>query len=135
VILSRSRGNYRKAGSGIDVILLFFVDYHFNFVFFYLLFRLDKLRLELHKFQGYLDEAEGRVSTLNPPSTRTSSIGINGSSGGLGLKKLIGSKGSNNILPQHGGSDESLSRSASDSSVSNPNAKPSLPGTPQQTHG
>lgn len=97
--------------------------------------RLDKLRLELHKFQGYLDEAEGRVSTLNPPSTRTSSIGINGSNGGLGLKKLIGSKGSNNILPQHGGSDESLSRSASDSSVSNPNAKPSLPGTPQQTHG
>ena len=91
--------------------------------------------MELHKFQGYLDEAEGRVSTLNPPSTRTSSIGINGSNGGLGLKKLIGSKGSNNILPQHGGSDESLSRSASDSSVSNPNAKPSLPGTPQQTHG
>jgi hypothetical protein len=51
------------------------------------------------------------------------------------LRKLMGSKGSNNALTQHGGSDESLSRSASDSSVSNPNNKPSLPGTPQPTHG
>lgn len=100
--------------------------------------RLDKLRLELHKFQGYLDEAEGRVSsqTLNAPGVRTSSaMGMNGSSGGLGLRKLVGSKGSNNALTRHGGSDESLSRSASDSSVSNPNNKPSLPGTPQPTHG
>ncbi|XP_057366986.1 formin-binding protein 1-like isoform X1 [Daphnia carinata] len=100
--------------------------------------RLDKLRLELHKFQGYLDEAEGRVAsqTINAPAVRTSSaMGMNGSSGGLGLRKLVGSKGSNNALTQHGGSDESLSRSASDSSVSNPNNKPSLPGTPQPTHG
>lgn len=96
--------------------------------------RLDKLRLELHKFQGYLDEAEGRVSsqTLNTPGVRTSSaMGMNGTSGPL--RKLVGSKGSNNALTH--GSDESLSRSASDSSVSNPNNKASLPGTPQPTHG
>ena len=92
--------------------------------------RLDKLRLELQKFQGYLDEAEGRVTAHN---LNSSSSRLNGS--GLALKKLMGSKGSNNALPQHGGSDESLSRSASDSSVSNPNAKPSLPGTPQPSHG
>ena len=106
-------------------------------VLFLFLPRLDKLRLELHKFQGYLDEAEGRVSThtLNASGVRASSTtGINGSNGGLGSRKS-GSKGSNNALQQHGGSDESLSRSASDSSVSNPNAKPSLPGTPQPTHG
>lgn len=62
---------------------------------------------------------------------------MNGSNnGGLSFKKLMGSKGpSNSALPQHGGSDDSLSRSASDSSVSNPNAKPSLPGTPQPNHG
>lgn len=101
--------------------------------------RLDKLRLELHKFQGYLDEAEGRVSThtLSAAGNRASSTtGINGSNnGGLSLKKLLGSKGPSSILPQHGGSDDSLSRSASDSSVSNPTAKPSLPSTPQPTHG
>lgn len=111
--------------------------YHYLMICFWLR-RLDKLRLELHKFQGYLDEAEGRVSaqSLNTPGVRTSSTaGINGSNGGLGLRKLMGSKGSNNALTQHGGSDESLSRSASDSSVSNPNNKPSLPGTPQPTHG
>ena len=98
--------------------------------------RLDKLRLELHKFQGYLDEAEGRVTaqSLNSTSIRSSAMN-GGSNGGLGLKKLIGSKGSNSTLPRHGGSDESLSRSASDSSVSNPNAKTSLPGTPQPSHG
>jgi len=99
--------------------------------------RLDKLRLDLHKFQGYLDEAEGRVTTQtlnNTPSNRPS---LNGSSVGLSsLKKLMSShKGSNSALPQHGGSDESLSRSASDSSVSNQNVKSSLPGTPQPCHG
>jgi len=105
--------------------------------------KLDKLRLELQKFQNYLDEAEGRATapTLNSnrlsngsSSNRPSS---NGSSGGLSsLKKLIGSnKGSSCTLPQHGGSDDSLSRSASDSSVSNPNVKLSLPGTPQPCHG
>lgn len=106
--------------------------------------KLDKLRLELQKFQSYLDEAEGRVTAPTQNTNRLFSNGSNsnrpssnGSTSGLsGLKKLIGSnKGSNCTLPQHGGSDDSLSRSASDSSVSNPNVKLSLPGTPQPCHG
>jgi len=112
--------------------------------------RLDKLRLELQKFQGYLDEAEGRV-TLNTTTRLSTGSGVNGTASGggglIGLKKIMGKdKGSNHAadsnhahghqpqhLHHHQGSDESLSRSASDSSVSN--NKQSLPGTPQPSHG
>ncbi|KAG8189470.1 hypothetical protein JTE90_018123 [Oedothorax gibbosus] len=70
--------------------------------------KLEKLQIELHKFQGYMLEAEGHGSALNLARDNRSSI-----------------------------SEDSLSRSASDSSVCNPlnYNKLSAPGTPQQTHG
>lgn len=98
---------------------------------------MDKLRLELHKFQGYLDEAEGRVTaqTASVAGVRMSSAGLNGSDASNGKRADDSGKRSHSVMQHHGGSDESLSRSASDSSVSNPQAKESLPGTPQPTHG
>lgn len=68
--------------------------------------KLEKLQIELTKFQGYMSDAEGMSHTLSR---------------------------------EHRGSlsEDSLSRSASDSSVCNPNAnyKLSAPNTPQQIHG
>lgn len=71
---------------------------------------LEKLQNELQKFQGYLLEAEGHGSALSLSREHRSSL-----------------------------SEDSLSRSASDSSVCNPNGnvnyKISAPNTPQQIHG
>lgn len=72
--------------------------------------KLEKLQNELQKYQGYLQEAEGYGSALSLSREHRSSL-----------------------------SEDSLSRSASDSSVCNPNGnmnyKISAPNTPQQTHG
>ncbi|GFQ67519.1 formin-binding protein 1 [Trichonephila clavata] len=69
--------------------------------------KLEKLQNELLKFQGYMSEAEGHGSALSLTRENRSSI-----------------------------SEDSLSRSASDSSVCNPMSyKISAPGTPQQIHG
>ncbi|CAL1274755.1 unnamed protein product [Larinioides sclopetarius] len=69
--------------------------------------KLEKLQNELSKFQGYMAEAEGQGNALSLSRDNRSSI-----------------------------SEDSLSRSASDSSVCNPMSyKISAPGTPQQTHG
>lgn len=75
--------------------------------------KLDKLRAELKKFQGYLDEMDGRIgSTLEPPCAASASAsGVNNANG---KKKSSGRRSS-----VSDGAD-SLSRSASDSSVSNP---------------
>lgn len=68
--------------------------------------KLDKLRQELHKFMAYLSEAEGKSITPLPHKRDRNSV-----------------------------SEDSLSRSASDSSVSNPvNNKTSIPGTPLPSH-
>ncbi|XP_071445426.1 formin-binding protein 1-like isoform X2 [Hetaerina americana] len=128
--------------------------------------RLDKLRQELHKYQGYLADLEG----VPVP------VGANGSNGSPRLmgaqpgpaapvhanrrKHQQGPPGPNSpALNGHSGSEDSLSRSASDSSVSNPAAmhpgvsqsvaspgashqllssqasKQSAPGTPLPLHG
>ncbi|XP_046670804.1 formin-binding protein 1-like isoform X1 [Homalodisca vitripennis] len=83
---------------------------------------LEKLRLELHKYQGFLEEVEG-----GSPANR---------------RHNAGTPQHNGIQRQHrnsggsGGEEESLSRSASDSSVSaNHNHKQSAPGTPLPAHG
>lgn len=72
--------------------------------------KLEKLQNELHKYQNFLVEAEGHGSSLNLSRDHRNSL-----------------------------SEDSLSRSASDSSVCNPNVnlhyKNSAPGTPQQSHG
>ncbi|KAK2719720.1 formin-binding protein 1-like isoform X2 [Artemia franciscana] len=83
--------------------------------------RLDKLRTDLSRYQGYMDEAEGRVVIPSPQGKS-----VKRSTSRLQRKSHI-SQGNS-------GSDESLSRSASDSSVSNTNVKVSAPNTPQANH-
>uniref|UniRef100_A0A1B6CBX1 Formin-binding protein 1-like n=1 Tax=Clastoptera arizonana TaxID=38151 RepID=A0A1B6CBX1_9HEMI len=86
---------------------------------------LDKLRQELHKYQGYLEDVEGGSPAgrrhINPPHHNN----ING------VQRQHRNSGGS------GGEEGSLSRSASDSSVSatNHNHKQSAPGTPLPSHG
>ncbi|XP_029050220.1 formin-binding protein 1-like isoform X1 [Osmia bicornis bicornis] len=92
--------------------------------------KLDKLGTELAKFQGYLEEAMRAGVSLSSPSQAPRKPTSNGSA-----TRPLSSRRSS-----HSGGEESLSRSASDSSVSNTNAnqsmhKKSAPGTPQPTHG
>ncbi|RLU21677.1 hypothetical protein DMN91_006053 [Ooceraea biroi] len=92
--------------------------------------KLDKLGAELAKFQGYLDEAMRAGVSLSSPSQAPRKPTSNGSA-----TRPLSSRRSS-----HSGGEESLSRSASDSSVCNANAnqpvhKKSAPGTPQPTHG
>ncbi|KAK0159734.1 hypothetical protein PV327_010818 [Microctonus hyperodae] len=92
--------------------------------------KLDKLGADLTKFQGYLDDAIKAGVGLSSPSQAPRKPTSNGST-----TRSINSRRSSNS----GGEEESLSRSASDSSVSNANAnqsvhKKSAPGTPQPTH-
>ncbi|XP_058804783.1 formin-binding protein 1-like isoform X2 [Phymastichus coffea] len=93
--------------------------------------KLDKLGAELIKFQGYLDEAIKTGVSLSSPSQLQRKPTTNGSA-----TRPLSSRRSS-----HSGGEESLSRSASDSSVSNTNAnqmnneKKSAPGTPQPSHG
>lgn len=77
--------------------------------------RLDKLRQELHKYQSYLDDTGPITNTPSHHNTLN------------GLRRHHRNSGS-------GGEDDSLSRSASDSSVS-ANHKHSAPGTPLPNHG
>ncbi|XP_039288453.1 formin-binding protein 1-like isoform X4 [Nilaparvata lugens] len=102
--------------------------------------KLDKLRLELHKFQGFLDEVEGGGGG-SPANRRHNNVN------GVERKRRNSAGGGS------GGEEESLSRSASDSSVSNNhnhnhnnhhnnssssshnNHKQSAPGTPLPVHG
>ncbi|XP_043684302.1 formin-binding protein 1-like isoform X5 [Vespula pensylvanica] len=93
--------------------------------------KLDKLGAELAKFQGYLEEAmRAGVSLSRYPSQVQRKPTSNGSA-----TRPLSSRRSS-----HSGGEESLSRSASDSSVSNANTnqpvhKKSAPGTPQPSHG
>ncbi|XP_053987261.1 formin-binding protein 1-like isoform X3 [Hylaeus anthracinus] len=92
--------------------------------------KLDKLGAELAKFQGYLEEAMRAGVSLSSPSQAPRKPTSNGSA-----TRPLSSRRSS-----HSGGEESLSRSASDSSVSNVNAnqpmnKKSAPSTPQPTHG
>ncbi|XP_066588213.1 formin-binding protein 1-like isoform X1 [Prorops nasuta] len=92
--------------------------------------KLDKLGAELTKFQGYLDEAMRAGVGLSSPSQASRKPTTNGSA-----NRPLSSRRSS-----HSGGEESLSRSASDSSVSNTNnanqttQKKSAPSTPQPTH-
>ncbi|XP_046412160.1 formin-binding protein 1-like isoform X2 [Neodiprion pinetum] len=92
--------------------------------------KLDKLGAELTKFQGYFDEAMRAGLNLSSPSQ----ISRKPTSNGSATRPLSSRRSS------HSGGEESLSRSASDSSVSNVNTsqpvhKKSAPGTPQPIHG
>ncbi|XP_046752762.1 formin-binding protein 1-like isoform X1 [Diprion similis] len=92
--------------------------------------KLDKLGAELTKFQGYFDEAMRAGLNLSSPSQVSRKPTSNGSA-----TRPLSSRRSS-----HSGGEESLSRSASDSSVSNVNTsqpvhKKSAPGTPQPIHG
>ncbi|GFG34405.1 hypothetical protein Cfor_07669, partial [Coptotermes formosanus] len=86
--------------------------------------KLDKLRQELQKYQGYLEEA---IEGVNNKSGQQSGVVL---SVNISSPTFRNSGGS-------GGEEDSLSRSASDSSVSNPavNHKQSAPGTPLPSHG
>lgn len=85
---------------------------------------LDKLRQELHKYQGYLEEMEGASPAGRRHCNAPQHNNING------LQRQHRNSGGS------GGEEESLSRSASDSSVSaNHNHKQSAPGTPLPSHG
>lgn len=89
--------------------------------------KLEKLRVELKKYQGYLEEA------IKGPASQNCSPG-----GPRGL--LNGSVNARNHRNSGGSAadEESLSRSASDSSVTNPTLnhnKQSAPGTPHLNHG
>ncbi|XP_012278084.1 formin-binding protein 1-like isoform X3 [Orussus abietinus] len=91
--------------------------------------KLDKLGAELIKFQGYLEEAMRADASLSSPSQAPRKPTSNGSA-----TRPLSSRRSS-----HSGGEESLSRSASDSSVCNANAnqstqKKSAPGTPQPSH-
>ncbi|XP_063974188.1 formin-binding protein 1-like isoform X2 [Diachasmimorpha longicaudata] len=91
--------------------------------------KLDKLGGELTKFQGYLEEAIKAGAGLSSPSQASRKPTSNGST----------TRSTNSRRSSHSGGEESLSRSASDSSVSNANAnqpvhKKSAPGTPQPSH-
>lgn len=87
--------------------------------------RLEKLQQELVRYQGYLDDAIKGIQSGQTNSLTNSPKLLNGSrhhrnSGGSAAEE------------------ESLSRSASDSSVTNPTLnhnKQSAPGTPQLNHG
>lgn len=78
--------------------------------------RLDKLRQELHKYQSYLEET-GPVGATTPSHNSLNGI----------------RRHHRNSLGGSGNEDDSLSRSASDSSVAN--HKHSAPGTPLPNHG
>nr|CAD7594468.1 unnamed protein product [Timema genevievae] len=104
--------------------------------------KLDKLRQELHKFNTYLEEAQdglahktssGVVLSVSPsaPSRRSKGTAPGHHLNGGHLHRHHRNSGGS------GGEDDSLSRSASDSSVSNPtmNHKQSAPGTPLPSHG
>ncbi|XP_017782498.1 PREDICTED: formin-binding protein 1-like [Nicrophorus vespilloides] len=93
--------------------------------------KLEKLQAEQKRFLGYLEEAQRSTQQLNNSQTNSP-------------RSENGSR--NNHLHHHhrhsagsAAEEESLSRSASDSSVTNPtlnhNKQPSAPGTPQLNHG
>ncbi|XP_019767766.1 formin-binding protein 1-like isoform X4 [Dendroctonus ponderosae] len=89
--------------------------------------RLEKLQQDLVRYQGYLDEVVKGIQSGNLTNSVT------------GSPRLL--NGSSRIHRNSGGSaaeENSLSRSASDSSVTNTtlnNIKRSAPGTPQLNHG
>ncbi|XP_054270179.1 formin-binding protein 1-like isoform X3 [Macrosteles quadrilineatus] len=86
---------------------------------------LEKLRQELQKYQGYLEEVEGGGGSPANRRHNNSTNNVNTN----GLQRLHRNSGGS------GGEEESLSRSASDSSVANHNHKQSAPGTPLPQHG
>ncbi|RZF48152.1 hypothetical protein LSTR_LSTR009841 [Laodelphax striatellus] len=120
--------------------------------------KLDKLRLELHKFQGYLDEVDGGGGGGSPAGRRHISTGGGSHNNLNGVQRKRSFLHRNSAGGGSGGEEESLSRSASDSSVSNNhtnnhhnsnhnnhnnstsssnnhNHKQSAPGTPLPVHG
>ncbi|XP_059092390.1 formin-binding protein 1-like isoform X2 [Tigriopus californicus] len=80
--------------------------------------KLDKLRAELKKFQGYLDEMEGRISS-SPGNTLTPNSRKNSNGTIISSNHVVNNSSPNRRSSVSDGA-ESLSRSASDSSVSNP---------------
>ncbi|XP_044593587.1 formin-binding protein 1-like isoform X8 [Cotesia glomerata] len=90
--------------------------------------KLDKLGTELIKFQGYLDDAiKTGVGLSSPSQAQRKAPTSNGSSVRVNSRRS-----------SHSGGEESLSRSASDSSVGNAHAQAhkqtTSPSTPQPTH-
>ncbi|CAD6241178.1 GSCOCG00009199001-RA-CDS [Cotesia congregata] len=90
--------------------------------------KLDKLGTELIKFQGYLDDAiKTGVGLSSPSQAQRKAPTSNGSSVRVSSRRS-----------SHSGGEESLSRSASDSSVGNAHAQAhkhtTSPSTPQPTH-
>ncbi|XP_074106537.1 formin-binding protein 1-like Cip4 isoform X5 [Cotesia typhae] len=90
--------------------------------------KLDKLGTELTKFQGYLDDAiKTGVGLSSPSQAQRKAPTSNGSSVRVSSRRS-----------SHSGGEESLSRSASDSSVGNAHAQAhkqtTSPSTPQPTH-
>ncbi|KAJ4433034.1 hypothetical protein ANN_15291, partial [Periplaneta americana] len=106
--------------------------------------KLDKLRQELQKYQGYLEEA---IEGVNNKSGQQSGVVLSVSPSAPSRRNKGAAPGhhlNGGHLHRHhrnsggsGGEEDSLSRSASDSSVSNPavNHKQSAPGTPLPSHG
>ncbi|XP_018328161.1 formin-binding protein 1-like isoform X2 [Agrilus planipennis] len=94
--------------------------------------KLEKLQMDLKRYQGYLEEAVKSIG-FNPPPSQTNSPRLQ-NGGGLHHSRLHRNSGGS------AAEEESLSRSGSDSSVTNPsqnhNRHFSAPGTPQlNNHG
>jgi len=84
--------------------------------------RLDKLRAEQKKYQGYLDDMEGRPvnSSANSPHNSRISAKRNSSAAITATEAVKGHTGGGFRRNSVSDGADSLSRSASDSSVSNP---------------
>lgn len=88
--------------------------------------KLEKMQQELRRYQGYLEDAVRSSSQLTNSNSQTNS------------PQLVNGSRNHRNSAGSAAEEESLSRSASDSSVTNPTVnhnKQSAPGTPHLNHG
>merc|ERR1712223_1351650 len=99
--------------------------------------RLDKLRAEQKKYQGYLDDMEGRPvnSSANSPHNSRLSVKRNSSAAMSATEAVKGHSGGGFRRNSVSDGADSLSRSASDSSVSNPGGSSHLKSGDQGNGG
>jgi len=99
--------------------------------------RLDKLRAEQKKYQGYLDDMEGRPvnSSANSPHNSRLSVKRNSSAAMSATEAVKGHSGGGFRRNSVSDGADSLSRSASDSSVSNPGGSSHLKSGAQGNGG
>lgn len=95
--------------------------------------KLDKLKAELKRYEGYLEDAMRNV-VQQPNNSQTNSPKLQNGNSSCSSSTTRNHRNSGGSAAE----EESLSRSASDSSVTNPTLnhnKQSAPGTPQLNNG